>query len=577
MNYMLPIVGLIRREMLVALRRKSNFVWLTALLLCFVLMIAANWPSNDRLYLGQVGYVSRDILIWSSLILMVGAALVMPGLGAAAIISERDMDTYDQLRLTLLGDLGMILGKLVNSLGIYFLFVAGTVPAVAAAFFLVGVETFQLPIAVMCLICASVCCCLGGMAMGASFSRTIAGNVFAYVLMLMYMGLPLLFLALWGVATNDKALEDFIEWLMRMYPLIAIILSVESSRAIDLAGFVKTVLPVMAYSALASIAFLFIIWSGLKRQREERLLPSLATTSADDTAAGESARPRAKGTRYEDTISFPDFVNPVYHRESQCDARTGWTFAPKVFVTGFVFTLGNALVAAFIQTVGADNKTAIQLVLSLDMGGMALFLPATVAGIFTADFERDRVDMLRLTLLSPYVIGTAKIHKAFGNAAPIFLGILVSTGVPLLLVTKWDEMASWFFGVISLAICGVLAVCLGLVASACSSKTSGAFVAGYVLNALVFVGLMFFLVVITEAFKFHTDNSQEFVVSTSPIFAYLESFRPSMMGSSNAQTWPFRGFSLVAWVRGAFIYLALSFLLYWAALRLFARRFTRRE
>ncbi len=442
MNRFLPIAGLIRREMLMALRRKSNMFWLVVLLLCFVLMIAANWPSNDRLFLGRGGYVSRDILIYSCLMLMVGAALVMPGLGAAAIPSERDMDTHDQLRLTLLGDTGLILGNLVNNLGLYFLFVLGVAPAIAAAFFLTGVETSQLAVILVCLVCTAVCCCLGGMGAWAAFQRTITGHLVAYVLMLLYMGLPLLFLALLLVASSNQRVGKVVEYVMRVYRLVAVTVSGGNATSTGLAGFLTTVLPVTTYSLATSMCFFGVTWVALRRRHAEGLSQSRRALVVEPALFHQSARAVPKLSQYVDDMRFPDFVNPVYLREKEHAARTGWAFTSKAILAGLVFSAGNILVAAFIQEVDSDEATTIQLVLAVDMAGAALFLPATVMGIFASDFERDRADMLRLTLLTPEAIGTGKVWQAFENAAPMVLGIVCSTVVPLVLVTDWQALAS---------------------------------------------------------------------------------------------------------------------------------------
>lgn len=127
-----------------------------------------------------------------------------------------------------------------------------------------------------------------------------------------------------------------------------------------------------------------------------------------------------------------------------------------------------------------------------------------------------------------------------------------------------------------MGLCALLSVSLGLMASACANKSSGALVAGYILNAMAFIGVMFLLVVVTESFHFHIGNSQSLVASASPIFAYLESFRPSMVDSGRPHTWPFGSFGLLTWLRGAFFYLTLAFLAHMAAMNFFKRRYMRR-
>ncbi len=69
---------------------------------------------------------------------------LVPAQASFAIQSERTYETLDPLRLTLLGDWGIVLAKALSVLVVYFLFTIALLPIFGATFFLIGIDALQL-------------------------------------------------------------------------------------------------------------------------------------------------------------------------------------------------------------------------------------------------------------------------------------------------------------------------------------------------------------------------------------------------------------------------------------------------
>ena len=105
-----PFVALVRRELLMNLRRVRMFVWLLASVAACALICVALWPA-DASTAANVGWRSRVMLEYLTGALLFGGLLFIPGLSAAAIASEYEQDTFEQLRLTSVSNAGIVAGN----------------------------------------------------------------------------------------------------------------------------------------------------------------------------------------------------------------------------------------------------------------------------------------------------------------------------------------------------------------------------------------------------------------------------------------------------------------------------------
>ncbi len=92
-----PSAAIVRRELVSHLRRYRSFVCLFLLTSAACAVVASQWPPEHTLQ-DQCGSVAQVILMMMSYLLLGGCALLLPPLGAATIVSEREQNTLDMLR-----------------------------------------------------------------------------------------------------------------------------------------------------------------------------------------------------------------------------------------------------------------------------------------------------------------------------------------------------------------------------------------------------------------------------------------------------------------------------------------------
>ena len=84
---LLPISALVRRELVTQLRRKRSFILLVAIALMMVWMIGVAWPSGNVVW-AMLPSISQTIVTGTSFMLLIVAALFIPGLAATTIVVE---------------------------------------------------------------------------------------------------------------------------------------------------------------------------------------------------------------------------------------------------------------------------------------------------------------------------------------------------------------------------------------------------------------------------------------------------------------------------------------------------------
>ncbi len=111
----------------------------------------------------------------------------MPGLAAAAIVSEREQDTLDQLYLTLVRPSGVIAAKALNTAGIYLLLMLATLPIFATVMFGVGTDWQQLVFIFGFLTVTALTCAMIGIVCSTIFRRTFLAVTASYVVTVLLM------------------------------------------------------------------------------------------------------------------------------------------------------------------------------------------------------------------------------------------------------------------------------------------------------------------------------------------------------------------------------------------------------
>lgn len=158
----------------------------------YTLTVSSNvYSTTDRQFLGKVVFgavVGMELLM---------CCFMVPAFTVGAITGERERQTYDLLRTTLLSGRDLALGKLFSALAFAALLLMAALPLQSLAFLLGGIGLEELVIATLLLMVnAFVFACLG-LFFSAIMRRTLGATVLTYGFALALTGgLPILLMVL---------------------------------------------------------------------------------------------------------------------------------------------------------------------------------------------------------------------------------------------------------------------------------------------------------------------------------------------------------------------------------------------
>ena len=118
---------------------------------------------------------------------------IAPAFTAGSISGERERQTYELLRTTLLPARSLVMGKLTSALSFIVLLLFAAVPLQSLAFLLGGVAPEEVLIALVCLLVTALASGSAGIFFSALMKRTLGASVLTYAFALAaVLGLPLL-------------------------------------------------------------------------------------------------------------------------------------------------------------------------------------------------------------------------------------------------------------------------------------------------------------------------------------------------------------------------------------------------
>lgn len=130
-------------------------------------------------------------------------AFIAPSFTAGSISGERERQTFDLLRTTLLTPSEIVWGKLVSALSYVLLLLVASIPLQGLAFLLGGVDWLELLLAQLLVLTAAVVFALVGLWASAVWHSTLSASVATYLIALgLTFGLPLLVALLAAIVGN---------------------------------------------------------------------------------------------------------------------------------------------------------------------------------------------------------------------------------------------------------------------------------------------------------------------------------------------------------------------------------------
>ena len=445
----------LQRELLVNLRMGRAFVLLAIYLALLGGVVYLAWPAERQLDMTNSA-AAKGLVNMFFLGQYVLASLMAPSFAAGAISGEKERKTYEMLLASPLRPGAIVLGKLIASLAHLAILIFASLPIVMLCLPLGGVSLYEVLAAYFALI-VSVCT-FGMLSLACSsyFKRTASALVVSYLLVL---PLVLLGVLMWYWLEDSPTLRLFIT---------------------------LTLLPA-GCGALVTLLFL---------QTSRRLLhPPDVGSGGEDVVDIEGESKQAVGLyiqrdQFPDRLFVPaqrtdlmdDGVNPVYDKELRSDLFSQGTLMVRVVIQiSLLVSFPLIAVCLFWYPEWAPWYVSYALLFTVLVG------PVFLAGSITGERERQTLDLLLTTTVSPWQILWGKLITGLRVT-----GVLTSFVLwPLLLACVmvpafWSNLAAMAGYLVIVMLACLTTAIVALFCSVVFQKTVTSLMVTYVLLAVLF-------------------------------------------------------------------------------------------
>jgi ABC-type transport system involved in multi-copper enzyme maturation permease subunit len=160
-------------------------------------------PDERRL----VGKLLFGLTLWLQLVIV---SFTAPALTSGAIASERERQTFDLLRVTLLKERALVAGKFLGGLVFILLLLFTSIPMQSPAFLVGGVTGAEIFISTVILMVSAIAFCAIGIFFSSIFSRTLVATVLSYAASIFLMfGIPMIaFIGLILIGSMSSSLPN---------------------------------------------------------------------------------------------------------------------------------------------------------------------------------------------------------------------------------------------------------------------------------------------------------------------------------------------------------------------------------
>lgn len=480
----------LQRELLVNLRTNRAFLLLAIYQLLLAAVVLVAWPTDERLDLTGQPRSAQKLVNLFFLGQYVIASLMAPSFAAGTITGEKERHTYEMLLASPLRPGAIVIGKMVASLTHIGMLILASLPIIVLCLPLGGVSFYEVLAAYLGLIVSVVLFGAIGVLCSSYFSRTSSSLVVSYLVIL-----PMVI----GAVMFWSAFEGQGELRLKIASLVV-------------PAFVLSAVILMCAAAAGRMLYPPDIGSegreviDLEKEAEE----AVGLVIQPDQFPDRLFAPPKKQEL------MPDGRNPVYDKELHSEIFSQGTLMLRLVIQ-ISMLLAIPLMGVFLF--GLMDRCAwfsvYVIVFNMLVG------PVFLAGSMTSERERQTLDLLLTTTLTPWQILWGKFIVGFRISAVLTSFLLW----PLLLGTALNE-SFWSNGLavaamfaIVLMVCVVNAV-IALVCSLFSVRTSISLLSTYsVLLALYVVPPA--LVALMTILNFPADQiaAMEWAGITSPFSA----------------------------------------------------------
>jgi ABC-type transport system involved in multi-copper enzyme maturation permease subunit len=445
-------------ELLVNLRRKRAFLLLLAYQVLLAAVVYFAWPQDQRLDLTSNPEQARKLVDLFFLGQYVLASMMAPSFAAGAITGEKERQTYEMLLASPLRPAAIVLGKMVASLTHLAVLIFASLPIVMLCLPLGGVSPYEVMAAYLGLIVSVITFGMISVACSSYFKRTSASLVVSYLLIL---PLALAGVLLWNWLSNFGQLRLLLT--ITVLPGIAIAVCVilyanTCARLLhppDVGSEGKEVVDLEQESKQAV---------GLVIQRDQFPDWLFAPAKSDDL--------------------MEDGANPVYDKEMRSEIFSQGTLMLRLVIqVSMGLCLPLMAVCLYIMPQLAPWYIGYVIMFNMLVG------PVFSSGAVTSERERETLDLLLTTIITPWQILWGKLFAGFRVSCVLTLFLLWPLLLACVMVSAyWPNLLS-----VGAYLAIVLLTCLttAITALFCSvlfKKSSQAMMTTYLVIILLFCG-----------------------------------------------------------------------------------------
>lgn len=550
--------ALLRRELRSTLRSWKTIAWVAFFLgVCAATCIIA-WPGAGVAF-REAGSACAMVVLAISVLLMLSAILFVSAQAAASMATERENDTLDLLRTSLLRPRQIIIAKLLASVAVFLLSVFAVFPVVAVVLFGVGLDLNLLGGVLLLLTATAVTSGAIGIVCALIFRKpAVAIAVAVVITMLLLMpseALPALFSVLYMFDA------EYFMWGFRgLSPYPVAVSSALVSLFASYTG-VAGLTWCLVWQAVLVLGSLFLSRLLFLRQSA---VTAVSTEKPIDDAAVLRQRRRTFPYYLIDPLQrkkpIEDGRNPVTVRELRWSGYGSSSLAARFGMISFGFcVLFGLAVATVFQERGVVCSWFITVMVFL-----AVTIPGVAVSRFTSEFGNGGIDSLRLSLLSAETIVRGKFLSAGLYAVAVWCAAAVAT-LPVMVIYRRDFDVI-FAGLASLAVCGLVAISVAAWASALTRRTmSGQIVAVLLCLTVLFGGAFWAALGVTQGGRY--GEAPPFISSEMrAFFSPPAALRVAALDGTNEND-----FAGVYWTGSLVFFLGTAYLIWRRGVKRFRR------
>ncbi|MGE3777868.1 MAG: ABC transporter permease [Pirellulaceae bacterium] len=480
----------LQRELLVNLRMTRGFVLLFLYQAALAAVVYFAWPQDERLDLSVTNESARNLVVMFFHGQFLLVSMMAPSFAAGTITGEKERKTYEMLLASPLRPAAIVLGKMVASLAHHGVLMFSSLPIVMLCIPLGGLSLYEVLAAYLGMIIAVIVFGAVSVACSSYFKRTSASLVVSY---LMILPLAMVGVLVWSALSQQGELRLLLT--VTVVPIVGLVLA-----AVLMANTSARLLHPPDVGAEGQEVV------DLEQEAQEAVGLVIQPDQFPDRLFAPPKR--------EDLIE--DGANPVYDKEIRSEIFSQGTLMLRLVIQVSML-VAIPLMAVCLYILSEYAAWYISYVLLFNM----LVGPVFSAGSVTSERERQTLDLLLTTIITPWQILWGKLIAGLRVSSVLTSFLLWPVLLACIMVSEYyANLLSVGAYVLIVAVTCVTTAMTALFCSVMLHKTSTSLMTTYLLIIVLFclpLAVNFFA---QEIYPLHPLTPRvEWVGVTSPFAA----------------------------------------------------------